>query len=225
MTMNTIFTLCRRTVLLALLASFSFAAHGTAGAAEATANASGPRELIDTVARQVLQELSANRAELRKDPSKVRKLVDKLLLPHFDTEYAAKQVLAQHWRTATPEQRQRFIEAFYQSLLQNYGEALLEFTPDRITIYPYRGDPQEKNASVRTDIRRDNGTRVPVNYTLHMTDSGWKAWDVTIEGISYVKSFRTDFASEIDQRGLDSVIKRLETQQSAPEKNSKPAKS
>jgi phospholipid transport system substrate-binding protein len=180
----------------------------------ALADAPGPAQLIDTVAHQVLKELDARRAEMRKDPKSVRKLVDDLLLPHFDTEYAARQVLAVHWRDATPDQRKRFIEAFYQSLLQNYGEALLDFTPDRLTILPYREDPSDKNrATVRTEVRRDNGSRVPVNYTLHKVNDEWKAWDVTIEGISYVKSFRTDFATEIDQKGLDAVITRLETNQ------------
>jgi phospholipid transport system substrate-binding protein len=172
--------------------------------------------LIDTVAHQVLKELDAHRAEMRKDPKKIRKLVDDLLLPHFDTEYSARQVLGQHWRSATPEQRSRFIEAFYQSLLQNYGEALLDFTPDRLKIFPYKEDASDPSrATVRTEVRRDNGSRVPVNYTMHKLDSGWKAWDVTIEGISYVKSFRTDFSSEIDQKGLDAVIVRLETQQAS----------
>jgi phospholipid transport system substrate-binding protein len=61
-------------------------------------------------------------------------------------------------------------------------------------------------------VRRDNGSRVPVNYSLRKTPQGWKAYDVTIEGVSYVKSFRTDFASEIQQKGLDAVIERLESQ-------------
>jgi len=190
------------------------------------ADEKGPAELIDSVARQVLKELDAHRAEMRKDPSKIRKLVDDTLLPHFDTEYSARQVLGLNWRTATPEQRKRFIEAFYQSLLQNYGEALLDFTPDRLKILPYREDPSAKDrATVNTEIRRDNGSRVPVNYTLHKTESGWKAWDVTIEGISYVKSFRTDFSSEIQQKGLDSVIARLEARQASgiTAKGAKPA--
>ncbi len=186
----------------------------------------GPGELIDTVARQVLKELDARRAEMSKDPQKIRKLVDTTLLPHFDTEYSARQVLAVHWRKATPAQRTRFIEAFYQSLLQNYGEALLDFTPDRLKIFPYREDPSDKDrATVRTEIRRDNGTRVPVNYSLRRTPAGWKAWDVTIEGISYVKSFRTDFASEIEQKGLDVVISRLEAQQASGAKKAKAAPS
>jgi phospholipid transport system substrate-binding protein len=172
----------------------------------------GPGELIDQAARQVLKELDAHRAEMRKDPQKIRNLVDQYLLPHFDTEYAARLVLAKSWRTATPDQRKRFINAFYQSLLQNYGESLLDFTPDRMTVQPYRGDPSETTATVKTEIRRDNGSRVPVNYSLRKTEAGWKAFDITIEGISYVKSFRTDFGTEIEQKGLDAVIDRLEKQ-------------
>ena len=182
-------------------------------AAHAADAGQGPSELAEQVARNVLKELDANREAMRKDPSKIRKLVDAHFLPAFDTEYAARLVLGKHWRTATPDQRKRFIDAFYQSLLQNYGEALLDFTPDRLTIQPYRGDPAATTATVRTEVKRDNGSRVPVNFSLRRTEAGWKAYDVTIEGISYVKSFRTDFETEIGQKGLDGVIQRLESQQ------------
>ncbi len=66
------------------------------------------------------------------------------------------------------------------------------------------------NATVRTEIKRSNGTRIPVNYSLRKVNGEWKAWDVVIEGISYVKSFREDFGAEIDQKGLDAVIQRIE---------------
>jgi phospholipid transport system substrate-binding protein len=78
-------------------------------------------------------------------------------------------------------------------------------------VLPGRVDPGADQASVNTTIMRDNGTTVPVIYVLHKTPDGWKAWDVKIEGISYVKSFRDDFAAQIDQKGLDAVIARLES--------------
>jgi phospholipid transport system substrate-binding protein len=190
--------------LAALVACASFAAENAAQL--------GPHELVTKVAQDTLKDLDANREEYKKNPNRVRELVDKNMLPHFDTKYAAQLVLAKHWRTATPEQRERFVEAFYQTLLQNYGEALLEFTPDRLRILPFQGDPNAKVATVRSEVRRDNGQRVPVNYSLRKTPDGWKAYDVQIEGISYVKSFRTDFGSEIQQKGLDAVITRLEQQ-------------
>ena len=171
----------------------------------------GPYELVDKVAKNILQDLDANRAAYRKDPKKIRELVDRNMLPHFDTAYAGQLVLAKHWRAASEEQRKRFIDAFYRSMLQNYGEALLDFTPDRMKILPFQGKADEKTATVKSEVRRDNGSRVPVNYSLRKTEEGWKAYDVTIEGISYVKSFRTDFGTEIQQKGLDALIQRLES--------------
>jgi phospholipid transport system substrate-binding protein len=203
--MNVIKHCSRILWLMAVTMSF------TASAADNT-TALKPDELVKQVAANVLKDLDANRAEYRKQPSKVGQMVDKYLLPHFDTTYAAQAVLAKHWRTATPEQRKRFIDAFYQSMLQNYGEALIDFTPERLEVLPYQGKPDDKSATVRTTVRRDNGSKVPVNYSLRKTADGWKAFDVTIEGVSYVKSFRTDFGSEIDQKGLDAVIQRLESQ-------------
>lgn len=179
---------------------------------EATDTRLAPDALVKKVAQQTLADLSVNRAEYRKDPSKVRQLVDKNMLPYFDTNYAAQLVLAKHWRTATPEQRKRFVEAFYQSMLQNYGAALLEFTPDRLDILPFQGKPEDTVATVRSTVRRDNGSKAAVNYSLRKTADGWKAYDVQIEGVSYVKSFRTDFGAEIQQKGLEAVIQRLENQ-------------
>lgn len=192
--------------LVATLGLFAGSAHAQ------DASKLGPQELVSKVANDTLKDLDANRAEYAKNKGKVRELVDKNMLPYFDTAYSAQLVLAKHWRTATPEQRKRFVEAFYQSLLQNYGEALLEFTPDRLKILPFQGNPTDKVATVRTEILRDNGSRVPVNYSLRQTDNGWKAYDVQIEGVSYVKSFRTDFGSEIQAKGLEAVIQRLEQQ-------------
>jgi phospholipid transport system substrate-binding protein len=172
----------------------------------------GPQELVEQSAKRMLTELDANRAMYVKDPAKLDALVGTVLLPDFDTDYAARLVLGQNWRTATDDQRKRFVNAFYHSLLRNYGAALVDFTADRFVILPYKGDPGATNATVHTQVKRATGEKVPVDFTLHKTDAGWKAWDVVIEGISYVKSFRTDFGSEVQQQGLDEVIHRLETE-------------
>ena len=171
-----------------------------------------PQELIETTSRKLLEALDADRELAKKDPARVRKLVDEILLPNFDSDYSARLVLGKHWRTATPEQQKRFIAAFYQSLLRNYGSALAEFTADRMTVLPFRGDLASGQAVVRTEVKRSNGQRVPVNYTLRGTPAGWKAWDVTIEGISYVRNFRNDVGAEVDQKGLPAVIERLENE-------------
>jgi phospholipid transport system substrate-binding protein len=198
-------------VMVGLLSGAGYAADAPPAAPAATANTMGPQELVENSAKRMLTELDANRQMYVSDPAKLDALVANVLLPNFDSEYAARLVLGQTWRTATPEQRKRFVDAFYHSLLRNYGAALIDFTADRFIILPYKGDPGDTTATVRTEVKRSSGDKVPVNFSLRKTDTGWKAWDVVIEGISYVKSFRTDFAAEIQQKGLDEVIKRLET--------------
>lgn len=204
--------LCAALAATAVAIAVLPAAHGQSGVNARKVDASGPSQLIESAANIMLQEISMRRAEFRREPVKLYALVDEVLLPHFDVDHAARLVLGRHWSTATPEQRRRFINAFYKSLLNNYGDALVEFTGDRIKVLPYKGDPAAKTATVRTTVRRSSGEIVPVNYSLRLTEQGWKAWDVVIEGISYVKSFREDFGAEIDQKGLDTVIERLEAQ-------------
>ena len=198
------FAICLLTLLAPVATGAALAADAIPGPA--------PQELIETTSRKLLEALDADRELAKKDPSRVRKLVDEILLPHFDSDYSARLVLGKHWRNATPEQQKRFIAAFYQSLLRNYGSALAEFTADRMTVLPFRGDLASGTAIVRTEVKRSNGQRVPVNYTLRGTPAGWKAWDVTIEGISYVRNFRNDVGAEVDQKGLPAVIERLETE-------------
>ena len=204
-----------RTAILAMLLAIAAGVPGSAAADTPPAPGAGtmgPQELVENSAKRMLVELDANRPMYAKDPAKLDSLVANVLLPNFDTEYAARLVLGQTWRTATPEQRKRFVDAFYHSLLHNYGAALVDFTADRFNILPFKGDPGDTQATVRTEVKRSNGERVPVNFSLRKVDGMWKAWDVVIEGISYVKSFRTDFGAEIQQKGLDEVINRLESE-------------
>jgi phospholipid transport system substrate-binding protein len=182
----------------------------SAAPANATGAEQNPSDVVQSAAQGILKDLDANRAAYKKDPEKVSGLVDKYLLPHFDTEYAARLVLARSWQSATPDQRKRFIDAFYHSLISNYGAYLADFTADRLKVFPSRPEPGSDHATVRTEVKRDNGDRIAVNYLLHKVNGDWKAYDVNIDGISYVKSYREDFGSQIQQQGIDAVISRLE---------------
>ena len=200
-------------VLVAMMLAGSLAqaqAPAPAAAPAAAAAAEGPSEVIQSAAQGMLAELDKDRAGYRADPSRVSALVNKYLLPHFDSEFSAQLVLGQYWRTATADQRKRFIDAFYKSLLNNYGAALTDFTADRLKIYPTKVEPDATRATVRTEVKRDSGDRVAVNYYMRKTADGWKAWDVVIDGISYVNSYREDFKPQIESQGLDAVIKRLD---------------
>ena len=213
-------TMSSLTRSIAALAVVLFASAASAAAVDT----SGPAQLIESASSLMLKDLDANRAKYRSDKSGLYKLVDSALLPNFDVNYAAQQVLGQNWRTATPEQRDRFVKAFYRSLLTTYGDALVEFTADRMKILPYTGDAAATRATVRTQIRRDGGDVVAVNYSLRKADAGWKVWDVVIEGISYVKSFQQDYGSEVAQNGLEALIKRLEADAAAGRPVTKPVK-
>ena len=196
----------------------AFAADTTAPAATATAgkpapaavDSSGPSQLIESSANVILSGIDQRRVEFRKDPTGLYQLVESTLLPNFDTPYAAQLVLGQHWRNATPEQRKRFVDAFYKSLLYTYGDAMVDFTADRLKVYPTKVADADTKATVRTEIKRSNGTKVAVNYSMRKVNGAWKAWDVVIDGISYVKSYREDYGAQVQQQGLDAVIKQLE---------------
>jgi phospholipid transport system substrate-binding protein len=196
-------------LLLGAWASASAETPPPAGAAQASN--SDPSAMVQEAAQGMLGDIAKNREAYRRDPSKIAAVVDRYLMPHFDTETSARVVLGRYWRTATPEQRKRFIDAFYHSLLANYGSSLIDFTPDRLKILPSRVEPGATSATVRTEVTRQNGDQVSVNYSLRMTPQGWKAWDVVIDGISYVKSYREDFGEQIEKQGLDTVIQRLES--------------
>ena len=198
-----------------LLVAGAAQAADAAKAVPTSVDTSGPSQLIESSANILLSGIDARRAEFRKDPTGLYKLVGETLLPHFDTPYAAQLVLGQHWRTATPEQRKRFVDAFYQSLLYTYGDAMVDFTGDRLKVLPTKVADTDERATVRTEIKRSNGTKVGVNYSLRKVNGEWKAWDVVIDGISYVKSYREDYGAEVQQKGLDSVIARLEAKAQA----------
>ena len=196
--------------MVGLLAAGGAHAADAAKAVPTSVDTSGPSQLIDSSAQILLAGIDARRAVFRKDPTGLYALVESTLLPHFDTPYAAQLVLGQHWRAATPEQRKRFVDAFYKSLLYTYGDAMVDFTGDRLKVIPTKVAPTDERATVRTEIKRSNGTKVGVNYSLRKVNGEWKAWDVVIDGISYVKSYREDYGAEVQQKGLDAVITRLE---------------
>lgn len=164
-------------------------------------------DLLDKALEGRRQELAANREELYK-------VINDILLPRFDRTYAAQLVLGPHWKTASKAQRQQFIDAFYQSLLQKYADGVLDYDESRIEILPFRGDVAKPRVIVRTIVRLDDGTKVPVDYNLVKRAAGWLLFDVSIEGISYVRNFRVEMNAEIQQSSLDSVIARLQKETS-----------
>lgn len=176
----------------------------------ASAFAQSPNDVIQSASEELTAALSGRKEALAANRDELYATIDSILLPRFDRRYAAQLVLGRHWRDANAEQRDRFIGAFYGSLLRKYSDGVLEFSQDRIEVLPFRGDLSKPRTTVKTIVTLDDGTKVPVNYGMVNRDSNWLMFDVTIEGISYVRNFRTELNSEIQATGLDAVITRLE---------------
>jgi len=170
-----------------------------------------PNEIVETAAQSVLDAIDGKREHLKEHPEELYSLIEEVLVPRFDRAYSARLVLGKHWRSASTEQKKRFVEAFHQSLLAQYAEGMLDFTAEKLKVLAFRGDPEKSKVKVRTLVSLEDGKEVPVDYSLRRTDDGWKVWDVIVEGISYVKNYRTDFNTEIQAKGLDAVITRLES--------------
>ena len=176
----------------------------------ANAFAQSPNDVIQSASEELTAALNGRKEMLAANRDELYATIDNILLPRFDRRYAAQLVLGRHWRDANAEQRDRFIGAFYGSLLRKYSDGVLEFSQDRIEVLPFRGDLSKPRTTVKTIVTLDDGTKVPVNYGMVNRDSNWLMFDVTIEGISYVRNFRTELNSEIQATGLDAVITRLE---------------
>lgn len=186
------------------------------GCMSVTAFAQSPNEFVRETAELLDQKLQGQKQRLAADRKALYALIDEILLPRFDRRYSAQLVLGRHWRSASEEQRQRFIDAFYDAMLQRYADGLLEFDMSRLEIQPYRGEESESRTMVRTTVRLDDGTKVPVDYGLIKRDSGWMMFDVRVEGISYVRRFRSEYNSEIQATSMDAVIERLEKEAQGP---------
>lgn len=172
-----------------------------------------PVVIVEQIAQRLDETIESRRDELTRDRDALNKVIDDVVLKSFDTEYAALLVLGRYARQATPEQRQRFSRAFYDSLVARYGEALLQYTRGSVKVLPFRGELNDRRTTVRTEVLINDGTRVPVDYAFRKTRSGeWKAFDVVIEGISYVTNYRNQVVAEIQKSGIDAVIDRLEKQ-------------
>lgn len=192
------------------LALFALAALGTAGYAQQDAPAQSPEAIVRGAAEAILHEMEGRREYLEANPAELNAIVERVFLPRFDTAYASFLVLGRHSRDATADQRSRFTAALYNYIVSRYGHGLLQFNSDRLEILPMRGEPDGDRATIRTLVRLDDGSDVPVNYELRLGSGGWKVYDIVIEGVSYVRNLRSQLGSEIQTNGLDSVISRLE---------------
>ena len=176
----------------------------------AVASAGSPNDIVEEAVALLAERLDGRREEFAQDKQALYAVINDMLQPRFDRKFAAQLVLGKHWRSADEAQKQRFTAAFYDSLLQRYADGVLEFDEDRVQVLAFRGDASRKRTTVKTIVRLNDGTKVAVNYGMVLRDAGWLMFDVTIEGVSYIRNYRAEMDSEIRATSLGTVIARLE---------------
>lgn len=178
-----------------------------AGVAQAEVVA--PDVLITATVRDVIAIVKQDKDIQAGNQKKILELVDAKVLPHFDFVRMTQLAVGKYWRTATPEQKQALVTEFRNMLVRTYTKAFTVYRDQTVDVKPFKMAADATEATVKTAINKPGAPPVPVDYEMRKTADGWKAFDVSIEGVSMVISYRGTFASEIQEKGIDGLIKTL----------------
>lgn len=200
--MNKLFSLKMRALFLVLIAlwlpSVSFAEDGPVG-------------LLQSIANQMISALQKNKATLKTNPGLVYSLANRIVVPHADLNEMSMRVLPpQTWNSATPAQRAQFQRQFTRILIRTYASALAEYNDQKVQFYPVRGGYQGKSeVTVNSQIVRSDGPSISVSYRLINRGGSWRLFDMTVEGVSMLESFRSQFADKLNREDMATLIKDL----------------
>ena len=168
-----------------------------------------PDQLVQSVSTEVLDDIKADPALRGGDFDKLQKLIDDKVAPVVDFERMTRLSVGPGWRGATPEQRQALMREFRTYVVRTYSGALSRVTDHVVKMRPFKALSSDTDVLVRTQVAPSNGDPIDLDYRLEKTPAGWKVYDVTILGVSMVETFRSSFASEVNQHGIDGLIKAL----------------
>jgi len=170
-----------------------------------------PHQIIQDTADELLVVVKSRRPELESNSEALYEVVDEILRPNFDVAYAGRLVLGRYWPRSTADQRERFTEALYRSLVRKYARGLLKYREDTVRIFPHSGliRIDEDFVTVKTEVKTSDGILVPVNYRTRWVEGNWKVFDVIVEGLSYVTYYRDLIGQDVRNKGLDVVIDNL----------------
>ena len=169
-----------------------------------------PVTIIEQTTTSIFETLETRRQEFSEDPGKLRDMVRSDLLPLIDLDYSARLILGRAGRGVSADQLQAFSQAMSDILIRRYADGLLEFrSNEQVEVLPMKGNNTEKLTRVRTRVKLQNGGFAPVDYAFRKTELGWKAFDVTVEGISYVITFRNQISPRVEADGIDQVTQEI----------------
>jgi phospholipid transport system substrate-binding protein len=180
--------------------------------AGATVASEEPAAIVRATSDRLFELIDTNRSAYQADPAPLQQEVRKNLLPNIDSLYSARLVLGQHGRGLPAEKVAAFSDALSDLLVRRYAEGLLKFkSRDQVQILPEQAGNTDRMTRVRTKVRLDTGSDAAVDYVFHKRDDRWWVFDVIIEGISYVATFRNQIGEEIRRDGFDRVLTRLQS--------------
>lgn len=166
-----------------------------------------PDALIRDVVNEVLDALTKDKALHDGDQQKVQALVEAKILPQFDfTRVTQKTVGGKSWRAATPEQRTALTSEYRNFLVRFYTKAFTSYKDQKVEVKPLKQAPVDDEVTVKSTITKPGGQPVQVDYDLYKTAAGWKVYDVSIQEISLVGTYKSQFAEKIAQSGIDGLI-------------------
>jgi phospholipid transport system substrate-binding protein len=172
---------------------------------------SSPVDLLQNTSNQLIAALQRNQATLKTKPQIVYGIVNQILLPHVDVMDMSSRALGRDaWLRATPTQRQAFSQQFVTLLIRTYSSALAQYTDEKINFLPLRGDyNNQSRVQVNSVLIRDSGPSINLSYRLMLERGQWMLYDFSVDGVSIIASFRSQFAEELQQRGIDGLITKL----------------
>ena len=169
---------------------------------------SNPVNMLQGISDKMISDLQTHKATLRSNPSQVYGYADNLIVPHADLAEMSKRVLPPRiWEQATPVERSQFQKEFTNLLVHTYASALAEYKDETVRFYPVRGGFQGK-ATVKVDstIVRSEGPSIPVSYRLIYKGSQWRIYDMVVDGVSLLESFRSQFADKLSRGTMADLI-------------------
>lgn len=189
----------------------AFAQTPRASTAPVSASMQGtPSELVLNNSQRVLSTLEKRRGEFTKNRVALRQFINTEFNAMFDRDYAARQVLGRHGRGAADADVKLFSDALADNLMQRYGSSLLDFnTQLRVRVKSETQLPRGLGVKVSSEFLRQGGAAIPVDYLMRKTGNQWKVFDVMVEGVSYVQTFRSQFDGELQRKTIKQVATEL----------------
>jgi phospholipid transport system substrate-binding protein len=168
-----------------------------------------PDELVKKVTDDVLAAVKSDKQLAAGDKQKALKLAEEKVLPHIDFEEATRLAVGRSWREATPEQKKKLTDEFRRMLVRTYSSAISSYEGQTMKVQPVHMKPDDTDVTVRNQYIRPGGKPVQLDYQMHKTPEGWKIYDIIVEGVSLVLTYRSEFDAVVKQQGVDGLIKRL----------------